>query len=176
MSKTNTAPVPRLWVGTWAKYNEGNLHGKWFDLEDYSDADEFYEAAKEFHKDERDPEFLFNDFEGFPESFYEESSIHDKLFDFVHLDEDDREVVTAYAGATGYDDFDFDDATDRLSRVYDGYTTGGEFARDFVDDTGGEKVTPEWLVIDWEATWNANLRHDFIRHYDDEKTYFFLNH
>ena len=37
----------RIYVGTYAKYNDGSIEGKWFDLSDFSDKDEFYEACKE---------------------------------------------------------------------------------------------------------------------------------
>lgn len=45
-----------IYVGTYAKYNAGSLFGKWFDLSDFADKDEFLEACKELHKDEDDPE------------------------------------------------------------------------------------------------------------------------
>ena len=31
----------RIYVGTYAKYNDGNLFGKWLDLEDYADRDDY---------------------------------------------------------------------------------------------------------------------------------------
>ena len=46
----------RIYVGTYAKYNDGSIEGKWLDLSDYSDKEEFYEACRELHKDEEDPE------------------------------------------------------------------------------------------------------------------------
>lgn len=49
----------RIYVGTYAKYNEGSIFGKWLDLSDYSDSEEFYEACRELHKDEEDPELMF---------------------------------------------------------------------------------------------------------------------
>lgn len=57
----------QIYVGTYAKYNEGSLFGKWMQLSDYSDLDEFIEACKELHKDEEDPEFMFQDWEEIPE-------------------------------------------------------------------------------------------------------------
>jgi hypothetical protein len=54
----------RVYVGTFGKYAAGSIKGKWLDLEDYKDKDKFMEACKELHKDEADPEFMFNDHEG----------------------------------------------------------------------------------------------------------------
>ena len=36
-----------VYVGTYAKYNNGSLFGAWLDLSDYSDKEEFYEACRE---------------------------------------------------------------------------------------------------------------------------------
>ena len=46
-----TLSEARVYVGTYNKYNNGSLFGKWLDLSDYSDMDEFLEACRELHKD-----------------------------------------------------------------------------------------------------------------------------
>lgn len=66
-----------IYVGTYAKYNAGSLFGKWFNLSDFADKDEFLEACKELHKDEDDPEFMFQDRENIPEELVSESWISD---------------------------------------------------------------------------------------------------
>lgn len=53
----------KIYVGTYAKYNSGSLFGEWLTLSDYSDLGEFYNACRELHADEEDPEFMFQDFE-----------------------------------------------------------------------------------------------------------------
>ena len=53
----------RIYVGSYGKYNSGNLCGAWLDLSDYSNKGEFYNACRELHKDENDPEFMFQDWE-----------------------------------------------------------------------------------------------------------------
>ena len=57
----------KVYVGTYAKYNNGSLFGAWLDLSDYSDKEEFYEACRELHKDEEDAEYMFQDWENVPE-------------------------------------------------------------------------------------------------------------
>ena len=37
----NSDSSPKVYVGTYGKYNNDSLKGEWFDLEDYSDYDEF---------------------------------------------------------------------------------------------------------------------------------------
>lgn len=88
--------MAKIYVGTYAKYNNGSIFGEWLSAEDYSDKEEFIEACKELHKDEFDPEFMFQDYEGFPSVFYGESDIDSRLWDYLGLDEFDREIATAW--------------------------------------------------------------------------------
>ena len=53
-------------------------------------------AAQELHADEEDPELMFQDFEGFPRHYYNESSLDKDLWDWLALDEDDRELLEVY--------------------------------------------------------------------------------
>lgn len=63
----------KVYVGTYAKYNNGSLSGAWLDLSDYSDKKEFYEACRELHKDEEDAEYMFQDYENIPEALISEN-------------------------------------------------------------------------------------------------------
>lgn len=113
----------RVYVGTYAKYNNGSIKGAWLDLDDYIDSDHFYEACQELHSDEEDPELMFQDFEGFPQEWYGESSIDDKAFGYAAADSDDQAMVDAYLSAFGDDGSDFDEL---LSEVQDRYQ--GDFS------------------------------------------------
>lgn len=91
----------KVWCGTYKKYNEYRNTGEWMDLCDYNDADEFYEACRELHSDEDDPEFGFFDtdcpfdiFEGEPDCsdirrFYELKNQAESL----DVDYDDDDVM-----------------------------------------------------------------------------------
>lgn len=70
----------KVYVGTYAKYNNGSLSGAWLDLSDYSDKEEFYEACRELHKDEEDAEYMFQDWENVPEGLIDESWISENFF------------------------------------------------------------------------------------------------
>ena len=176
---TTVTTTPKLYVGTYAKYNDGSIGGEWVELEQFSDADSFLKHCAEIHSDEEDPEFMFQDFEGFPRSFYSESansSDLEKLFEYINLDEDDRNLLEMYAAATGYDleDIDIDAARDNFHGTAD---SEAYFAEQIAEETGAiPKDMPTWVVIDWEATWNCNLRHDYNTATDENGTiYFFLN-
>ena len=93
--------MAQVYVGTYAKYNNGNLYGAWLDLEDYVDHEEFIAACKELHKDEHDPELMFQDYEGFPDEYYNESSINPEVWDWLELDDSERDLVDSYLRGFG---------------------------------------------------------------------------
>mgnify|MGYP002777109876 CR=1 FL=1 len=177
---TKTTTTPQLYCGTYAKYNNGSIQGEWIDLTQFSNADSFLEYCKQLHSDEEDPEFMFQDYEGFPKAFYSESMSSDeleKLIEFVNMDEYDRKMAEMYAEATGYsiDECTLDKAQDAFHGTAD---TGADFAEQQAEELGYiPKDFPSWIVIDWEATWNCNLRYDYNTARDEDGTvYFFLNH
>ena len=59
---TTTQNTVSIYVGTYAKYNEGSLFGAWIDVTDLTE-EEFNQKCIELHQDEEDPEFMFQDFE-----------------------------------------------------------------------------------------------------------------
>lgn len=73
-----------LYVGTYAKYNAGSIAGKWMNLRDYTTKRAFYDACKELHKDEADPEFMFQDHENIPAYLVSESSIDDEVWHVIN--------------------------------------------------------------------------------------------
>src|ERR1051325_1052 len=128
-----TLSEARVYVGTYAKYNAGSLKGDWLDLSDYSDKDEFYEACKELHKDEEDPEFMFQDFENIPKGFIGSSNISDEIFEIVsRLDEvANEEALSVFIESSSYsegsdiieqfnDNFigEFDDDIPSFSKIF----------------------------------------------------------
>ena len=53
----------RIYVGTYAKYNNGSLQGEWVELSDFYDLDGFMERCSEIHEDEEEPEYMFQAWE-----------------------------------------------------------------------------------------------------------------
>lgn len=86
----------RVYVGTYAKYNNGNLTGKWLDISDYSDRDEFYEACKELHEDEIDPEYMFQGWENIPDNLISESNIDSFVWDAIEFFDGDEDKAEAF--------------------------------------------------------------------------------
>lgn len=140
----------RIYVGTYAKYNSGSIAGAWVDLERFADKDEFYQFCAELHKDEEDPEFMFQDYEGFPERFYSESGLDDELFEFLALEESERELLEAYIECTDDTSATLEDAQENF---YGQYSSDVEFVQELLESTGDMPTDfPSYIVIDWEAT------------------------
>lgn len=165
---TTEMTAPRIYVGTYAKYNSGSITGAWLDLEDFSDRDAFYEACAELHKDEPDPELMFQDFEYFPRAFYSESNVPAELFDWLALDEDDRELLAVYQ-----EHVDQDGTIDQAREAFSGkYDSEEDWAHEFLDDTGALESIPENLryYFDFQAyARDARIGGDmtFARHASD---------
>lgn len=83
---------PKVYVGTYKKYNNGSLAGAWLSLADFDNYGAFLAACRKLHKDERDPEFLIEDSEGFPDGL-------DCLEWLDREDFDDVKKAMAEAGA-----------------------------------------------------------------------------
>lgn len=137
---------PALYVGTYAKYNNGSIAGKWLYLDDYEDAASFLAACKELHKDESDPELMYQDFEHFPEVFYDESmgTVElEKLYGYIKLDANDRELINEYVEATGYsiEDINLDKAKDAHY-----CTLTRDFGMDSYNKAMGNYVVDEGLL------------------------------
>ena len=61
---------PAVYVGTYAKYNDGSLFGMWVDMVKCGDYDTFIEVCHNLHADEEDPELMYQDYECFPGAWY----------------------------------------------------------------------------------------------------------
>jgi hypothetical protein len=55
------------------------------------------------HKDDPDPELMFQDCEYIPRNWYDESYIHEEFWDVLALDEYEQTKLMVYYEATGYD-------------------------------------------------------------------------
>jgi len=141
--KTTDYDTPRVYVGTYAKYNAGSIAGKWLYLSDYPDRDAFLEACRELHADESDPEFMYQDYECFPARYYSESSAPPDEFwtEWLACPEDEREAFAAYLDNGSGDTYDaFRDAYLGTFRDLEAY------AENVVDDAGWLRDAPDTVA------------------------------
>lgn len=87
--------MSKCYVGTYKKYNEGSLAGKWMNLSDYPTYQEFLQACKDLHKNEDDPEFMIQDWEDLPDGFPSVEWINEQAFnDIKAAMQDDEKAST----------------------------------------------------------------------------------
>lgn len=129
---------PAVYVGTYGKYASGSLRGVWLDLTAFDDYDEFLAVCRYIHRDEADPEFMAQDFEGFPREWYTEGFMSEREFDlikeFAELDDKEREAFEVYVSAFGSSMDDcgiFDDFREAYQGKWD---SEEEFAEQLADD------------------------------------------
>lgn len=95
-----------VYCGTYSKYNAGSIDGAWMQLAKYQTNEEFLEACARLHKDEHDPEFMFQDMEYLPDEFYSESWIDPEVFQVLATvkpwDEEKQSAFAAFLDEKGW--------------------------------------------------------------------------
>lgn len=168
----------QIYCGTYKKYNEGSLFGKWLDLDEFSDFEELTNAMRELHKDEQDPEFMFQDYEC-PKMFEEmglisESYISKDIFEVLEAIENcsyDFEVIEAYCDCVGaYDDIET--IISKVEEAYNGeYDSDIHFVSNLLEDCGDiPQDLPNYIYIDWERT-----AFDVMMDYSSSNNHYFRN-
>ena len=155
----------RVYVGTYAKYAAGSIAGQWLDLSDYADHEDFRAACLEIHADENDPEFMYQDFEGIPGQFITESWISPEVWEWISLDDYERQIVVAYLALTSYTIGDLEGLENAKNQALDLYQGKYDSEADAAEEISSESLPndfPTWIIIDWESTWNCSLRFDHI--------------
>ena len=153
---------PRIYVGTYAKYNDGSIDGKWIDISEYNTYEEFVDACRELHADEEDPEFMVQDYENFPEKWYHEGGLpteeeFNKINDYYMMDDSEKDAYAAYVSHTG------NDSIDDFHEAYQGqFDSAEDFAYHIVDSMGWDSLGQENLdmYFDYEA-FGRDLMYDF---------------
>ena len=140
---------PAVYVGTYRKYNNGSLRGAWVNLSEFSTKSEFYDHIQKLHADEDDPEYMFQDYENFPSCFYGESWLDDRLWQWLELDDNSRQVCTVYFEQVNQQ------ATieEALENYHGTFESKESYAREFLEDCGSLSNLSEELrwFFDFEA-------------------------
>ena len=141
--------TPRIYIGTYAKYNSGSIEGAWLDLEDYADKEGFEAACQALHGP-GEHEFMFQDHEGIPARFISESHLDADVWEqWVELDDDDKKLLEVYL-----DNINQDGTLEQAQEAFQGkYESEEDWAAEYWADTGMLKDIPESLqgYIDYAA-------------------------
>lgn len=168
-----------VYVGTYNKYNEGSIFGKWIDLSNYSNLADFYKDIRELHKDEEDPEFMFQDYEAsdliISLGLISECHISDNIFEILEAIENspyDEEVIEAYLDCIGYNGEEIDEIIEKVEESYNGeFESDIDFTQNLLEDCGEiPKDLPSYIHIDWERT-----ARDIVFDYSTSNNHYFRN-
>ncbi|HCA08104.1 antirestriction protein ArdA [Chryseobacterium sp.] len=168
-----------IYVGTYHKYNNSSLYGKWLNLSDYSDYDELLTTMYELHSDESDPEFMFQDYET-PEFFINQGLISEsyiskdiyEIAEQIDSSDYDFEVIVAYAECMSYYHKEVEDLLESLSDSYYGkFDSDENFVQEMLEQDGSiPENLPSYIYIDWTST-ARHLMYD----YSTSNGYYFRN-
>lgn len=150
----------QVYVGTYAKYNNGSIGGAWVDLETFNNEEDYTAHITELHKDEEDPEFMIQDFEGFPREFYSESGLDSRIWEWLELDDNDRERLEAFLDCFGDCAGDIFEAAENA--YYGQSDSDLDFAYEYIDSTGMLAAVPESIkgYFDYDK-FSRDLMQDF---------------
>lgn len=133
--------VPALYVGTYGKYNDGDISGQWVDVASFDDYDDFIDYCLRLHADERDPELIYQDFQYFPRQLYSESGFGEEEFDAIkaysELDDDERDAFDAYISI--FDNYDVEEFHEKYIGQF---SSDQDLAYYLIDTYGGLDELP----------------------------------
>ncbi|WP_010249852.1 antirestriction protein ArdA [Myroides injenensis] len=131
----------KVYVGTYAKYNNGSIKGDWIELSNFSSIEEFYEFCSELHADETDPEFMFQDWENIPSELISESNLSENIFSIIEkvsdLQYNTLEAFSAWVSIGNHDieSDDIDLLFESFEEDYQGcYNSEEDFAYQIIDE------------------------------------------
>ncbi len=183
----NLENAPKIYVGTYGQYNSGSLFGKWFDLTDYSNLKEFLQDCFEFHRNELDPELMFQDWENIPDFLISECSLHKEAFAYFEaageMDDETAEAFEIYCKHINYwpsNGYELDDQLESFRECYRGFFGGSmkdpelEYAYQYVEETGLLSGVPVNLqrYFDYEAF----AKDLFLEGYSEYEGYVFADY
>lgn len=166
-----------IYVGTYKKYNEGSLFGEWLNLSDYSDFEELQEAMIELHKDEQEPEFMFQDYEcsglfkdlGLISESYISRDIYE-IAEMVNNSNYGADVIEAFMDC--FNENDVYSAINKVDECYYGEFNCDEgFVEHILEETGDLSHIPSYIHINWERT-----TFDMMMDYSTSNNHYFRNY
>lgn len=150
---------PAVYVGTYEKYANGSIFGEWVRITDFDNYADFLRYIRELHSDEKDPEFMFQDFEGYPEEWYSESYMDEDLFNKIkkYSELGNKQPFDVYLRY--FSDGDFDSFEERYVGEYDSEL---DFVYQLVDEIGIENIQNKDSYFDYNALARDLFANDYF--------------
>lgn len=154
--------MSRIYVADLASYNNGVLHGAWFDLTTYSDVDDLkadiqtqvIETSKFAGE-----EYAIHDYDGISGEWGEYPDL-EKLLEHVKMVEEHGEAWNAFIEMVGTH---YSATEDDFNSTYVGqYDSEADFAEEFAFESGRiDKDSSIIGWIDWQHVWDYEYQYDF---------------
>ena len=138
--------------------------GMWISLAQCYDYDEFMRVCYYLHRDEEDPELMFQDSDNIPECWYSECGLDEDTFDLIkaygELDEDEQRAYEAYLDIRCESDITVEDFREHYCGEWH---SEEEFAENLVEELGILDEVPEHLrrFFDMEAYARELFAYDY---------------
>lgn len=159
----------KIYIANLAAYNAGTLEGKWFDLNDYTDNEEFKDAVNEWRKEQGIAECVVHDYDDCPahEEFGEHPDF-DELYMYHTLYEKYGDSFSAWFYMFHYSGCDCESWEDKYNESYMGeWESWEDFARYLIDDCNALGEIPDnlWDYIDYSAyAYDSRCNGDYVKH------------
>lgn len=156
----------QFYVGTYRKYNNGDISGAWFDPSDYRTFDDLMEAVKAAHSDESDPELMVQDWDDAPNigKHFGQTMPDESAFDALkEVESDNWDAFDAYVGDIGPNAID-SDLVESFKNDYRGkYDREIDFIYEWVEEIGLFEGASETMqsYFDYEAYSRDRFIDDF---------------
>jgi len=146
----NQDNCPSIYVGTYSKYNNGSVAGAWMELNNFDSKDEFISCCIKLHGDEKDPEFMFQDWDHIPSKFVSESSLD---WAYIEAYKEARKAGCLEAFKAYADYFNCSDYEAFQGCYHSESDSEIDFATSYITDTGLLEGCPEQVAnyFDYES-------------------------
>ena len=135
----------KIYVSTYAKYNNGSIAGAWLDLDDYDDAEQFIDACQDLHKDEIDAELMFQDFDDIHKNYCHECIDVQEVYHYINACKVGvKDIIDA--------GLDCEIPLDSIKDAYQGeYNNDVCFAQQRAEETSAISYDEKWPLncVDW---------------------------
>ena len=96
MNTIDITTAPRVYVGTFAKYSNGNLEGCWVNLNEFDNAEDFKAKCLEIHSDAECLEIMIQDWENIPEGLVGTYGVSEMIWEWVQMDGIEKDQFQAF--------------------------------------------------------------------------------
>lgn len=152
----------KVYVGTYNKYNNGSIKGEWLNLSDFETETSFFSKCAEIHKDEKDPEFMFQDHEGIPKPLINESYIDSRLFEILYL-ELEEDIQTAFLDFMDNQGFYWKDINEAYESFEESFRGNYDQLQDYTDEQADE------MLDSYDLPESITLYFDYDKYYYNQK-------